>query len=95
MSETSGQLEFGTAIRNLRERLDLLSRVCFSLKRPIEGEGFFKQQGAKGIIQSNDIEHVSNLFLFRRNKWGTKLAFVGGSSSTSAKDQGESRCCID
>ena len=34
---------------------------AFHEKRPIEGEGFFKQQGAKTTIQSNDIENVSNL----------------------------------
>ncbi|KAF4402743.1 hypothetical protein G4B88_010195 [Cannabis sativa] len=42
------QLEFGRAIQNLSERLDLLSH------------GFFKQQGAGSTIQSNDIEHVSH-----------------------------------
>ena len=41
----------------------------FHEKRPVEGEGFFKQQ-AEATIQSNDIEHVRNLFLFRRNKHG-------------------------
>uniref|UniRef100_A0A8S0XM32 Ycf2 N-terminal domain-containing protein n=1 Tax=Spirodela intermedia TaxID=51605 RepID=A0A8S0XM32_SPIIN len=35
--------------------------------------GFFKQQGAEATIQSNDIEHVSHLFLFSRNKWGISL----------------------
>nr|AZZ70863.1 hypothetical chloroplast RF21 [Zantedeschia aethiopica] len=46
---------------------------AFREKRPIEGEGFFKQQGAEATIQSNDIEHVSHLFLFSRNKWGISL----------------------
>nr|AEX93965.1 hypothetical chloroplast RF21 [Asphodeline damascena] len=44
---------------------------AFRKKRPIEGEGFFKQQGAEATIQSNDIEHVSHLF--SRNKWGISL----------------------
>nr|YP_009535546.1 hypothetical chloroplast RF2 [Dioscorea futschauensis]YP_009535565.1 hypothetical chloroplast RF2 [Dioscorea futschauensis]YP_010409336.1 hypothetical chloroplast RF2 [Zephyranthes bifida]YP_010409353.1 hypothetical chloroplast RF2 [Zephyranthes bifida]YP_010833825.1 hypothetical chloroplast RF2 [Dioscorea deltoidea]YP_010833844.1 hypothetical chloroplast RF2 [Dioscorea deltoidea]YP_010833999.1 hypothetical chloroplast RF2 [Dioscorea spongiosa]YP_010834018.1 hypothetical chloroplast RF2 [ len=44
---------------------------AFREKRPIEGEGFFKQQGAEATIQSNDIEHVSHLF--SRNKWGISL----------------------
>nr|YP_008999896.1 hypothetical chloroplast RF21 [Petrosavia stellaris]AGY95348.1 hypothetical chloroplast RF21 [Petrosavia stellaris] len=44
---------------------------AFRKKRPIEGEGFFKQQGAGATIQSNDIEHVSHLF--SRNKWGISL----------------------
>ncbi|KAJ7940940.1 Protein Ycf2, partial [Quillaja saponaria] len=38
---------------------------------PIEVEGFFKQQGAGSTIQSNDIEHVSHLFL--RNKRAISL----------------------
>nr|YP_009228808.1 hypothetical chloroplast RF2 [Metanarthecium luteoviride]YP_009228824.1 hypothetical chloroplast RF2 [Metanarthecium luteoviride]ALS19927.1 hypothetical chloroplast RF2 [Metanarthecium luteoviride]ALS19928.1 hypothetical chloroplast RF2 [Metanarthecium luteoviride] len=44
---------------------------AFREKRPIEGEGFFKQQGAEATIQSNDIKHVSHLF--SRNKWGISL----------------------
>nr|AEX93964.1 hypothetical chloroplast RF21 [Aloe vera] len=44
---------------------------AFRKKRPIEGEGFFKQQGAEATIQSNDTEHVSHLF--SRNKWGISL----------------------
>nr|YP_009130085.1 hypothetical chloroplast RF21 [Campynema lineare]YP_009130102.1 hypothetical chloroplast RF21 [Campynema lineare]AJV88554.1 hypothetical chloroplast RF21 [Campynema lineare]AJV88572.1 hypothetical chloroplast RF21 [Campynema lineare]QKE31341.1 Ycf2 [Campynema lineare]QKE31358.1 Ycf2 [Campynema lineare] len=44
---------------------------AFREKRPIEGGGFFKQQGAEAIIQSSDIEHVSHLF--SRNKWGISL----------------------
>nr|AYP31976.1 hypothetical chloroplast RF21 [Canna iridiflora] len=44
---------------------------AFREKRPIEGEGFFKQQGAEATIQSNDIEHVSHLF--SRNNWGISL----------------------
>nr|QCT81923.1 Ycf2 [Protea caffra subsp. kilimandscharica]QCT81945.1 Ycf2 [Protea caffra subsp. kilimandscharica] len=43
----------------------------FREKRPIEVEGFFKQQGAESTIQSNDIEHVSRLF--SRKKWGISL----------------------
>lgn len=35
---------------------------AFREKRPIEVEGFFKQQGAGSTIQSNDIEHFSHLF---------------------------------
>nr|YP_009557433.1 hypothetical protein RF2 [Kewa sp. GY-2019]QBC72106.1 hypothetical protein RF2 [Kewa sp. GY-2019] len=35
---------------------------AFREKRPIEVEGFFKQQGAGSTIQSNAIEHVSHLF---------------------------------
>nr|QXO02874.1 Ycf2 [Cheirostylis montana]QXO02886.1 Ycf2 [Cheirostylis montana] len=41
---------------------------AFREKRPIQGESFFKQQG---IMQSNDIGHVSHLF--SRNKWGISL----------------------
>ncbi|PHT49961.1 Protein Ycf2 [Capsicum baccatum] len=44
---------------------------AFREKIPIEVEGFFKQQGAGSTIQSNDIEHVSHLFL--RNKWAISL----------------------
>ena len=44
---------------------------AFREKRPIEVEGFFKQQGAESTIQSNDIEHVSHLF--SRKKWGISL----------------------
>ncbi|KAK9660580.1 hypothetical protein RND81_O204600 [Saponaria officinalis] len=44
---------------------------AFREKRPIEVEGFFKQQGAGSTIQSNDIEHVSHLF--SRNKWAISL----------------------
>nr|YP_010291581.1 hypothetical protein RF2 [Rapatea paludosa]YP_010291598.1 hypothetical protein RF2 [Rapatea paludosa]ULQ67588.1 hypothetical protein RF2 [Rapatea paludosa]ULQ67605.1 hypothetical protein RF2 [Rapatea paludosa] len=44
---------------------------AFREKRPIEGKGFFKQQGAGATIQSNDIKHVSHLF--SRNKWGISL----------------------
>ncbi|KAG9438622.1 hypothetical protein H6P81_021427 [Aristolochia fimbriata] len=44
---------------------------AFREKRPIEVEGFFKQQGAEATIQSNDIEHLSHLF--SRNKWGISL----------------------
>nr|YP_009864791.1 Ycf2 [Uvularia grandiflora]YP_009864808.1 Ycf2 [Uvularia grandiflora]QKE32786.1 Ycf2 [Uvularia grandiflora]QKE32803.1 Ycf2 [Uvularia grandiflora] len=44
---------------------------AFREKRPIEGWGFFKQQGAEATIQSNDIGCVSHLF--SRNKWGISL----------------------
>nr|YP_010690634.1 Ycf2 protein [Cartonema parviflorum]YP_010690651.1 Ycf2 protein [Cartonema parviflorum]WBU14345.1 Ycf2 protein [Cartonema parviflorum]WBU14362.1 Ycf2 protein [Cartonema parviflorum] len=44
---------------------------AFREKRPMEGEGFFKQQGAEATIPSNDIEHVSHLF--SRNPWGISL----------------------
>ncbi|KAL8249509.1 hypothetical protein R6Q59_006377 [Mikania micrantha] len=44
---------------------------AFREKRPIEVEGFFKQQGAGSTIQSNDIEHVSHLS--SRNKWAISL----------------------
>nr|YP_009114912.1 hypothetical chloroplast RF21 [Thalictrum coreanum]YP_009114928.1 hypothetical chloroplast RF21 [Thalictrum coreanum]AIX03560.1 hypothetical chloroplast RF21 [Thalictrum coreanum]AIX03576.1 hypothetical chloroplast RF21 [Thalictrum coreanum] len=44
---------------------------AFREKRPIEVEGFFKQQGDGSTIQSNDIEHVSHLL--SRNKWGISL----------------------
>nr|AGE93499.1 hypothetical chloroplast RF21 [Xiphidium caeruleum]AGE93518.1 hypothetical chloroplast RF21 [Xiphidium caeruleum] len=44
---------------------------AFREKRQIEGEGFFKQQGAEATIPSNDIEHVSHHF--SRNKWGISL----------------------
>nr|YP_009431090.1 hypothetical chloroplast RF21 [Aphyllanthes monspeliensis]YP_009431107.1 hypothetical chloroplast RF21 [Aphyllanthes monspeliensis]ASW26525.1 hypothetical chloroplast RF21 [Aphyllanthes monspeliensis]ASW26544.1 hypothetical chloroplast RF21 [Aphyllanthes monspeliensis] len=52
---------------------DLICYLMFAFreKRLIEGEGFFKQQGAEATIQSNDIEHVSHLF--SRNKWGISL----------------------
>nr|QXO02575.1 Ycf2 [Anoectochilus chapaensis]QXO02592.1 Ycf2 [Anoectochilus chapaensis] len=44
---------------------------AFREKIPIQGENFFKQQGAGATMQSNDIEHVSHLF--SRNKWGISL----------------------
>ncbi|KAL5555600.1 hypothetical protein UlMin_037836 [Ulmus minor] len=44
---------------------------AFREKIPIEAKGFFKLQGARSIIQSNDIEHVSHLF--SRNKWAISL----------------------
>ncbi|KAF1876824.1 hypothetical protein Lal_00035388 [Lupinus albus] len=44
---------------------------AFREKIPIEVEGFFKQEGAGSTIQSNDIEHVSHLFL--RNKRAISL----------------------
>nr|UDF85056.1 Ycf2 [Sophora prostrata] len=44
---------------------------AFREKIPIEVEVFFKQQGAGSTIQSNDIEHVSHLFL--RNKRAISL----------------------
>uniref|UniRef100_A0AAT9ZMI3 Protein Ycf2 n=1 Tax=Cheniella hechiensis TaxID=3078816 RepID=A0AAT9ZMI3_9FABA len=48
---------------------------AFREKIPIEVEGFFKQQGAGSTIQSNDIEHVSHLFL--RNKRAISLQNCG------------------
>nr|UEN67600.1 hypothetical protein RF2 [Sophora davidii]UEN67619.1 hypothetical protein RF2 [Sophora davidii] len=44
---------------------------AFREKIPIEVEVFFKEQGAGSTIQSNDIEHVSHLFL--RNKRAISL----------------------
>nr|YP_009689976.1 hypothetical protein RF2 [Justicia leptostachya]YP_009689995.1 hypothetical protein RF2 [Justicia leptostachya]QEJ80868.1 hypothetical protein RF2 [Justicia leptostachya]QEJ80879.1 hypothetical protein RF2 [Justicia leptostachya] len=44
---------------------------AFREKISIEAEGFFKQQRAGSIIQSNDIERVSRLF--SRNKWAISL----------------------
>ena len=44
---------------------------AFREKRPIDGGGFFKQQGAEATIQSNEIEHVSHLL--SRNKGGIFL----------------------
>nr|YP_009569492.1 hypothetical protein RF2 [Physena madagascariensis]QBC68873.1 hypothetical protein RF2 [Physena madagascariensis] len=44
---------------------------AFLEKRPIEVEGFFKEQGAGSTIQSNEIEHLSHLF--SRNKWAISL----------------------
>jgi len=44
---------------------------AFCEKIPKEVEDFFKQQGNGSIIQSNDIEHVSHLFL--RNKRAISL----------------------
>ncbi|YP_009692396.1 Ycf2 (chloroplast) [Impatiens glandulifera] len=44
---------------------------AFHEKIPIEVEGFFKQQGARSTIQSNDIKHVSHLF--SRNKGAISL----------------------
>mgnify|MGYP002720957738 FL=1 len=55
---------------NLGQLFEILGKdlICYLMsafreKRPIEGEGFFKQQGAEATIQSNDIEHVSHLSL--------------------------------
>nr|UDZ61533.1 hypothetical protein RF2 [Ranalisma rostratum]UDZ61534.1 hypothetical protein RF2 [Ranalisma rostratum] len=45
---------------------------AFCEKRPIEGEGFLKQQGAEATIQSNDIESVFH-HPFSRNKCGISL----------------------
>nr|YP_009570739.1 hypothetical protein RF2 [Frankenia pulverulenta]YP_009570756.1 hypothetical protein RF2 [Frankenia pulverulenta]QBC67674.1 hypothetical protein RF2 [Frankenia pulverulenta]QBC67675.1 hypothetical protein RF2 [Frankenia pulverulenta] len=44
---------------------------AFREKRPIEVEGFFKQQGAGSKIQSNDFEHVSHIL--SRKKWAISL----------------------
>ncbi|KAD5802923.1 hypothetical protein E3N88_14283 [Mikania micrantha] len=74
------------SLRKRQNRINLNSRPLFEIlvkhwicylmsafreKRPIEVEGFFKQQGAGSTIQSNDIEHVSHLF--SRNKWAISL----------------------
>nr|AKF01648.1 hypothetical chloroplast RF21 [Heterospathe cagayanensis] len=63
---------------NMFQLFEILGKdlICYLMsafreKRPIEGEVFFKQQGAEATIQSNDIEHVSHLF--SRNKWGISL----------------------
>ncbi|KAL5545363.1 hypothetical protein UlMin_009147 [Ulmus minor] len=44
---------------------------AFHEKIPMKADDFFKQQGARSIIQSNDIEHVFHRFL--RNKWAISL----------------------
>jgi hypothetical protein len=44
---------------------------AFREKIPIEVEGFCKQQGAGSTIQSNDIEHVSNILT--RKKWSNSF----------------------
>nr|YP_010259001.1 hypothetical chloroplast RF21 [Chiloglottis cornuta]YP_010259009.1 hypothetical chloroplast RF21 [Chiloglottis cornuta]UIX23871.1 hypothetical chloroplast RF21 [Chiloglottis cornuta]UIX23879.1 hypothetical chloroplast RF21 [Chiloglottis cornuta] len=63
---------------NSGQLLEILGKdlICYLMsafreKRPIQGESFFKQQGAGATMQSNDIEHVSHLF--SRNKWGISL----------------------
>nr|QXE39984.1 Ycf2 [Nanhaia speciosa] len=52
---------------------DWISYLTFAFREkiPMEVEGFFKQQGAGSTIQSNEIEHVSHLFL--RNKRAISL----------------------
>nr|YP_009473659.1 Ycf2 [Impatiens piufanensis]YP_009473680.1 Ycf2 [Impatiens piufanensis]AVI69915.1 Ycf2 [Impatiens piufanensis]AVI69937.1 Ycf2 [Impatiens piufanensis] len=65
------------SLRKRRNRINLNSGPLFEIlvkhwicylmsafheKIPIEVEGFFKQQGARSTIQSNDIKHVSHLF---------------------------------
>lgn len=64
-------LNSGQLFEILGKHLICYLMSAFHEKRPIEGEGFFKQQGAGATIQSNDIEHVSHLF--SRNKWGISL----------------------
>nr|QHB79507.1 hypothetical protein RF2 [Ruppia sinensis]QHB79508.1 hypothetical protein RF2 [Ruppia sinensis] len=64
-------LNSGQLFEILGKHLICYLMSAFREKRPIEGEGFFKQQGAEATIQSNDIEHVSHLF--SRNKWGISL----------------------
>nr|YP_009145304.1 ycf2 [Trillium decumbens]YP_009145321.1 ycf2 [Trillium decumbens]AKK32184.1 ycf2 [Trillium decumbens]AKK32201.1 ycf2 [Trillium decumbens] len=61
---------------NLGQLFEVLGKdfICYLMsafreKRPIEGGGFFKQQGAEATIQSNDIEHVSHLFSRNKCKW--------------------------
>nr|WCD67007.1 Ycf2 [Impatiens morsei]WCD67021.1 Ycf2 [Impatiens morsei] len=74
------------SLRKRRNRINLNSGPLFEIlvkhwicylmsafheKIPIEVEGFFKQQGARSTIQSNDIKHVSHLF--SRNKGAISL----------------------
>nr|WCF63871.1 Ycf2 [Paris delavayi]WCF63888.1 Ycf2 [Paris delavayi]WCF65679.1 Ycf2 [Paris delavayi]WCF65696.1 Ycf2 [Paris delavayi]WCF66023.1 Ycf2 [Paris delavayi] len=65
---------------NLGQLFEVLGKdlICYLMsafreKRPIEGGGFFKQQGAEATIQSNDIEHVSHLFSRNKCKWSISL----------------------
>ncbi|KAL4182911.1 hypothetical protein AMTRI_Chr11g152560 [Amborella trichopoda] len=66
-------LNSGQLIEILVKHLICYLMSAFREKRPIEVEGFFKQQGAEATIQSNDIEHVLRLFLGNKNKWGISL----------------------
>lgn len=74
------------SLRKRRNRINLNSGPLFEIlvkhwicylmsafheKIPIEVGGFFKQQGARSTIQSNDIKHVSHLF--SRNKGAISL----------------------
>nr|YP_010267273.1 hypothetical protein Ycf2 [Impatiens macrovexilla var. yaoshanensis]YP_010267293.1 hypothetical protein Ycf2 [Impatiens macrovexilla var. yaoshanensis]UIF93834.1 hypothetical protein Ycf2 [Impatiens macrovexilla var. yaoshanensis]UIF93854.1 hypothetical protein Ycf2 [Impatiens macrovexilla var. yaoshanensis] len=74
------------SLRKRRNRINLNSGPLFEIlvkhwicylmsafheKIPMEVEGFFKQQGARSTIQSNDIKHVSHLF--SRNKGAISL----------------------
>nr|YP_009689001.1 Ycf2 [Paris japonica]YP_009689018.1 Ycf2 [Paris japonica]QEL51632.1 Ycf2 [Paris japonica]QEL51649.1 Ycf2 [Paris japonica] len=65
---------------NLGQLFEVLGKdlICYLMsafreKGPIEGGGFFKQQGAEATIQSNDIEHVSHLFSRNKCKWSISL----------------------
>uniref|UniRef100_UPI0030E31653 Ycf2 n=1 Tax=Alisma lanceolatum TaxID=365730 RepID=UPI0030E31653 len=64
-------LNSGQLFEILGKHLICYLMSAFCEKRPIEGGGFLKQQGAEATIQSNDIEHVSHLF--SRNKCGISL----------------------
>ncbi|KAL4184801.1 hypothetical protein AMTRI_Chr10g227330 [Amborella trichopoda] len=54
---------------NSRQLFEILVKhlICYLIG------GFFKQQGAEAIIQSNDIEHIPRLFSRNKNKWGISL----------------------
>nr|VVW84886.1 unnamed protein product [Nymphaea colorata] len=64
-------LNSGQLFEILAKHLICYLMSAFREKRPIEVEGFLKQQGAEATIPSNDIEHVSHLF--SRNKWDISL----------------------
>ncbi|CAN6455178.1 unnamed protein product [Victoria cruziana] len=64
-------LNSGQLFESLAKHLIYYLMSAFREKRPIEVEGFLKQQGAEATIPSNDMEHVSHLFL--RNKWNISL----------------------
>ncbi|CAN6462244.1 unnamed protein product [Victoria cruziana] len=64
-------LNSGQLFESLAKHLIYYLMSAFRKKRPIEVEGFLKQQGAEATIPSNDIEHISHLF--SRNKWDISL----------------------